>query len=433
MVDALRKLADSAKLDTRVAVCRAYVHLWWPARNPTGEELRHFELPAREQGQVKGAQTGVVLDALRTHGKVSDTPPPTDRLAAASGFDRSGEATTAAVAETPWRDHTQPVPLNPTALNDAIAAGVRNGTWVYYDAQRRRAHTAEDPPAAVRIAGDAWVYSPRRAEQLGVLRKAISATDVGAALDAAGGRLDAAALLTVGSGSAANEDELLAALAAGARAGGRFLVVESPAGGGSKPLTSDDVARRRRLAGLAVLSAAAAAELGIRIDDGAPSRTVEGDGSVGVALQQVTDCVADSGGGALASLSVTATADMGEGARDVRLLGFCIPQLPRFDCEVRLRISVSFGGLDGGMRAELSGSAGDYQKVEAVLLAAAEAGADVSGHLELKLTPPAGMTVGSPDWQQLRSVLESNNPGRVLIAASLAPSDASGAVPKPTE
>ncbi|MDE0667717.1 MAG: DUF499 domain-containing protein, partial [bacterium] len=50
VVGALRKLADSAKLDARVAVCRAYVHLWWPARNHTGEDLRHFELPPREQG-----------------------------------------------------------------------------------------------------------------------------------------------------------------------------------------------------------------------------------------------------------------------------------------------------------------------------------------------------------------------------------------------
>ena len=383
---------------------------------------------------MKGPQTGVVLDALRTHGKVSDTPPPTDRLASASGFSRSGEVTTAAVAETPWRDHTQPVPLNPTALNDAITAGVRNGTWVYYDAQRRRAHTAEAPPAAVRIAGDAWVYSPRRAEELGVLRKAVSATDVGAALDTAGGRLDGAALLTLGGsgGSAPNEAELLAALGAGARAGGRFLVVESPAARGSKLLSSDEVARRRA-ADLVVLSAAAAGELGISVAARPATRTVEGDGSVGVALQQVTDRLADCGGGALASLSVTATADMGEGPRDLRLLGFCIPQLPRFDCEVSLRINVRFGGLDGGLRAELSGSASDYQKVEAVLLSAAAAGVDVSGHLELKLTPPAGMTVGSADWQQFRSVLESTNPGRVLIAAGLAPSDTSGAVPKPGE
>ena len=435
VVDALRKLAGSAKLDTRVAVCRAYRHLWWPARNPRGDHLRHFELPPRDQGQVKGPQTGVVLDALKTHGKVTDTAPPTDRLAATSGFNRSEEITTAALAETPWRDHTQPIPINPTALNDAITAGVRNGTWVYHDAQRRQTHTAEEPPASVRIAGDAWLYSLERAEALGLRRKPASAAQVAAALDSAQGRLNGAALLNAVAGAgapAAAEEELLAALAAEAGAGGRFVVVEGPPGGGSKPLLPEEV-RRRRLADLVALTAAAAAEAGISPGPAPETPTAEGDGSVGTALQQVTDRIADHGGGALASLTVTATADMGEGPRDLRLLGFCIPQLPRFECEVSLRISVSFGGLDGGLRAELRGSASDYQQVEKVLLDAAAAGSDVSGSLELGLTPPAGMTVGSADWQQLRSVLESNNPGRVLIAARLARSDAAAATPKATE
>ena len=432
VVDALRKLAGSAKLDTRVAVCRAYRHLWWPARNPAGEDLKHFELPPRDQGQVKGSQTGVVLDALKTHGKVSDTAPPTDRLATRSGFSRSEEIATAALAETPWRDHTQPIPINPTAVNDAIVAGVRNGTWVYYDAQRRQAHTAESPPASVRIAGDAWLYSLRRAGELGVGRKPVSVAQVAAVLDSAAGRLDGTALLNAVGGrgdSTPTEDELLAALAAGVRAGGRFVVVESPAGSGSKPLRPDEIGRRRA-GGLVALTHAAAAEAGISADVGAKSRIVEGDGSVGVALQQVIDGVTDRGGGAPDSVKVTATADMGEGPRDLRLLGFCIPQLPRFECEVSLRISVTFGGLDGGLRAELRGSAGDYQQVEAVLLAAAEAGADVSGSLELGLTPPAPMSVDSADWQQLRSVLESTNPGRVLIAARLTHPDASGSTPK---
>ena len=422
VVDALRKLAGSAKLDTRVAVCRAYRHLWWPARNPQGDDLRHFELPPRDQGQVKGPQTGVVLGALKTHGKVSDAPPPTDRLAAASGFNRSGEITTAALAETPWRDRTQPVPINPTALNDAIAAGVRNGAWVYYDAQRQQAHTADSPPASVRIAGDAWLYSLKRAEELGVLRKPVSADQVASALESAEGRLDGDGLLATLSSpgaSAPTEEELLAALAAGARAE-RLVVAASPAGRGSTELKPEEVARRR-LADLVALTPGAAEELGIAVGGGTKPRIAEGDGSVGVALQQVTDLIADYGGGALALLSVTARADMGEGPRDLRLLGYCIPQLPRFECRVSVQFSVTFDGLEGGLRAELNGIAGDYQQVEAVLLAAAEAGADVSGNLELALTPPAGMTVGSADWQQFRSVLEANNPGRVLIAAHLAP------------
>jgi len=300
---------------------------------------------------------------------------------------------------------------------------------------RPELYTQAAPPDAAPAAGDAAGHRPRRAAASRAPPAPASAAQHPPTPAPAGGRPDGAALLnTVGGAgdSAPTEQELLAALVAGARAGGRLVVVASPAGSGAKTLASDEIGRHR-IADLVALTPAAADELDISTDAGAKSRTVEGDGSVGVALQQVTDRVADHGGGSLASVRVTAVADVGEGPRDLRLLGFCIPQLPRFECEVRLRISVSFGGLDGGLRAELSGAASDYQQVEAVLLAAAEAGVDVSGHMELRLTPPAGMTVGSADWQQLRSVLESNNPGRVLIAASLATSDASGPTPKVAE
>ena len=423
VVAGLKRLADSAKLDTRVAICRAYRHLYWPARNPAGKDLRHFELPPRDQGQVKESQTGVVLDALATHGKVSSSAPPTDRLASTSGFAQAGEATTAAVAEVPWRDHSGAIPLNPTALNDAIVAGVRNGTWVYYDAQRRSAHTAEVPPPAVRIASDAWLYTPRRAQELGLLRPPVSVTAVAGVLSgAADGTLGGAALrsaLATAGGAEAAEDEILAALAAGARSGDRLLVVAGPAARGTVPLHPDAIARSR-LDSLVVLSAEAAAALGISGGAASESLTAGGRGSVGVALQQVTDRIADLGAVEVTAVTVAAAAGVGEGPRDLRLLGHCIPQLPRFDCSATLSVRVEFDGLEGGMEARLSGAAEDYQQVEELLLKAAAAGTATSGSLELTLTPPLPMTIDSADWRQLRSVLQNSNPGSVVIEARLA-------------
>jgi len=146
----------------------------------------------------------------------------------------------------------------------------------------------------------------------------------------------------------------------------------------------------------------------------------EGRGSVGHALQQVDDRIADLGAGLITSVAVTATVDAGEGARDLRLLGFCIPQLPRFDSTVRLKVTVDYEGLDGGLRAELQGDAGDYQRIEEALLRAVDVGGNSAGSLAVELAPATPIAHGSGDWEQLRNVLTTNNPGRVVIEARLA-------------
>lgn len=418
----LKGLADGAKLQTRVAICRAYRHLYWPVRDRSNRDLRHFELPPRDQGAVKTPQTGIVVQALRTHGKIIDSPPPTDRLATTSGFSAAREATTADVAEAPWRDHGQPMPLNPTGINDAIVAGVRNGTWVYYDADRERAYTATSAPPAVRIASDAWLYSPERAHELGLLRKPVTLTVILSALDGTeSGTIDGSHLRTAlenATGGEPTKKEVLDVLAANAQTAENLIVVEAPAESESTPLTPAAI-RRGRLDDLSVLSPAAARALGISGPDPSILRA-EGRGSVGQALQQIDDRIADLGAGLITSVTVTATADTGEGARDLRLLGFCIPQLPRFEGSVRLKVTVDYEGLDGGLRAELNGDAGDYQRIEEVLLRAVDAGDNSSGGLAVELTPATPIAHSSGDWEQLRNVLAANNPGRIVIEARLA-------------
>ena len=418
----LKRLADSAWLETRVAICRAYRHLFWPARDPGHQDLRHFELPPREQGAVKSPQTGIVVEALRTHGKITDLSPPTDRLAKTSGFDKAGEATTADVAQAPWRDHSQPIPINPTRINDAIVAGVGNGTWVYYDADRERAYTAASPPPAVRIASDAWLYSPERAHELGLLRKPVTLALISGALNGTeGGTISGSQLrgtLETAIGGEPTKKEVLEVLAANAQTGENLVVVEPPAGTGSPPLTPAAI-RRTRLDDLVVLSPAAAGALGISGPDPSTLR-VEGRGSVGHALQQVDDQIADLGAGLVISITVTATAGSGERARDLRLLGFCIPQLPRFDSSIRLKVAVEYEGLHGGVRVELSGGASDYQRIEELLLRAVDAGNKMSASLGVEFTPGTPIAHGAGDWEQLHNVLTTNNPGRVVIEARLA-------------
>lgn len=424
----LKKLADTAQLETRVAICNAYRHLYWPARDPHNQYLKHQELPPRDSGSVRSPQTGVVVDVLKANGKIKEAPPPTDRLASAAGFGRSEveEVSTQAIAEVPWRDHSQPILLNPTFVSDAISSGIRNGTWVYFDPQSNRSHTQDDPPPAVRVAGDVMLYTRHRAESLGLLSKKVSLAAVISAVDgnSAGsiGGLQLRGELADALGGEPSTKEILDVLARG-QATRDIVVVGSNALEGTFPLTEAELGKAD-LADLEIWSRSAAAERKFIASSEQPEVLVaRGEGSPGKSLQKVDDYIADTGANLVTSVEITATADPGEGAADIRTLGYCIAQLPRLGCHVRAILTTEFSGLKGGIRVEISGAAADYQGVERQLLDLVGRGREVAGSLTLLFTPPEAMEHGDRDWQQLRSVLTASNPGHVTIQAKLSKQD----------
>ena len=169
----LRELAATAELESRLALSRAYRHVWWPerARSDGGVQLRLLPLPPADQGKASGAQTDRVLKLMRDYSKVRDTQPATDALARSSGFDQSGGISTEALAQSPWRDPSQPVVLDQALIVKAITAGARNGTWVCHDAASDTVLTKQQSQGQVRIAVDSMLYTPERAMELGLLKQ----------------------------------------------------------------------------------------------------------------------------------------------------------------------------------------------------------------------------------------------------------------------
>jgi hypothetical protein len=206
-------------------------------------------------------------------------------------------------------------------------------------------------------------------------------------------------------------------LSASAQTGDRIIVVDHPASTQSKPLTPAAITRGR-LDDFDILTPARAEELRI-VGPIIKELTARGEGSVGAAFQQVTDRITDLGSNTITNITVTAVADPGEGPRDIRLLGICIPQLPRFACTVTLKLVATYQGLDGGSKTELEGPASDYQRIEETLLKLAKESTDCTGTLTLDLTPPAPIRHGDSDWQQLQQVVTSNDPGTITIIVTL--------------
>lgn len=421
----LTGLADQSKLDTRIAVCRAYRHLYWPAPDAANHNLRHLELSPAQQGDVKGAQTKVLVKALRSLGKIADSAPATDSLARSSGFGRSGEITTKSLARSPWLDPGQRIPLDPGLIRGAITAGIRNGTWVYYDAASEKAYSTGQAPPSVRIGSDTFLYSTQKAQELNLLRQPVTVSRISDAVARAAPEqaISGPALrsrLEASIGGEPTKKEVLDALAAGLQADDSLVVIDASAGSGA--LTAAAV-RRARLDDLEVLAAAKAVERGIVVPDRDPAPKVEGRGGVGRAFQEIDDCIADLGLRTISSVTVRADADPGEGTRDLRILGLCIPQLPGFECRIEVSATAEYQGLEGGLKAELSGEARSFQRIGESLLSLADDGRDVTGHLTVELTPAATMRHGDNRWNFLRGVIAANNPGRVIVTAELARPD----------
>lgn len=424
---ALRRLAQDAVLESRVAITRAYAHLYWPEHAPASSHIRHLQLSFGDPGKTpKGSHTPVIIEALRSHGKISDKPPPTDLLARASGFGETRkEITTAELAGWPWRDYRQKIVLDPTLLTQTISAGVRNGTWVYFDPEAERAWGKDDPPSSIRTSADTLLYTPDRAAELNLLRKRVDWDAISAVLTNSTGPCDGARLrreLAVALGGEPPKAEVLAGLASAVRDGRQ--VAASLASPSSEPaaqsMSADDIVGSELDALFIFVPAQPVAPP-------PPLRriTVEGE-TAGVTLGKLRDSVADHGVKEIAALSITASAEAGQGTSNLRALGHCASQMPRFQCTIAATLQVEFGGLEGGIDTHLAGGIADWRRIEQAMFTLADLGSAVLGTLTMRLTPPSPIAVDGSDWEQFRSVVATNNPGALTIEAEPADSTAIG-------
>ncbi|WP_419863001.1 DUF499 domain-containing protein [Candidatus Poriferisodalis sp.] len=424
---ALRGLARDAALESRIAITRAYSHLYWPENAPANSHLRHLQLSFSDYGKTpKGSHTPVIIEALRSNGKITDTAPPTDLLENASGFGKvRTEITTAELAGLPWRDHRQKIVLNASLLTEAISAGVFNGTWVYFDPEAERAWGKDDPPTAIRTAADTMLYTPARAAELNLLRKRASWDAIRAVVTASAGPFDGASLrreLTTALSGEPPKEEVLSALAAAVLAGRQIAVsITSPSSEAAlQPLSAREIEGAELDAVFVYVPAQP-------VDPPPPLRhiAVEGE-TAGVALGRLGDAVSDSGVDEIVALAITASAEGSQGTNNLRALGLCASQLPRFECDITALLEVEFEGLEGAIGAELAGGITDWRRIEQAMFSLADLGDAVGGTLTMRLTPPSPIAVDGSDWEQFRSVVANNNPGALSIEAEPADTPSAG-------
>src|SRR6266545_4175363 len=403
----LRSIADTAKLNARISLTRCYRHFYFPSSEKANGYLRHEELPPRAQGEVEKAQTKVLLSNLTEFGKVRTQMPSTDYLMQKAWPKDADEVTTQQVSSAFWADPGAQMILDATMLRDAILEGVKNTTWVYYDSSAQRAWTSIDAAPSPQIGSDFILYTPKRAQELGVVGRQVVYDDIAVALasDAMIGGTELRTKLETIVGKEPPKGEVLEVLARAAEGAdqARLVVVVGKPEPGSKALPPSEV-KRVGLDTITVLSPAEAERLSIGLPIGPKGpRPVDATGAAGVAFQSLIDKEKDTRGiTGFSLIAITASADPGEGVRDISLLAKAIGMLPKFEVEAALELELDFDGLREGGAITLGGPAASYQKVEDAVYSLAKKAATVAGMLRLDIRFADPAAPDGPEVAQLR-------------------------------
>ena len=172
----LKKMAEAAELEVRVAITKAYRYLYYPSADAPQRHsnLAREVLPPQDQGEVDRDQTNVVVRVLKQLQKVLTADDAT--LSAAFVKSKAWDAglqmiSTEDLRHAFARRMALPMLLDLNQLKKTIRNGVSQGTWVYYDTVEGWGYGRASPTPMVQIAEDAILYTPEEARRLGLRMK----------------------------------------------------------------------------------------------------------------------------------------------------------------------------------------------------------------------------------------------------------------------
>jgi len=165
------ELAD-AELGVRVAITKAYRHLFYPDPTAPAERhgLAHYVMPVQEAAEAKKHQQDAVLRILRNLKKVmvaDDEPDAPDYIKEKLWPSGTDQMTTEDFRKAFCKKRSLPIVLAADLIKRTVRDGVVQGTWVYFDGER--AFHAKTALPSVQLTDDQTLYTPEKAEELGLL------------------------------------------------------------------------------------------------------------------------------------------------------------------------------------------------------------------------------------------------------------------------
>lgn len=164
----LRDMRDASEIDVRIAVTRAYRYIFYPG-DKAKHGLERFELPAQDQGRVKGDQTGTIITVLKQLEKIltGDSIPPAPQFVNSRAWVHGqSKMTTLELKREFAKRAGLKILLDTDPLKKTIRMGVNNGIWIYHDLERRSVHGPGLPEPYVKFTENDLLYTETEARQL---------------------------------------------------------------------------------------------------------------------------------------------------------------------------------------------------------------------------------------------------------------------------
>lgn len=419
----IEALEKQARLDARIALNRAYKHVYYPTADKAHGNLRHRDLPAQGQGEVKKTTTAIVLDLLTDEGKVRTQPLSASYLQSKAWPEGKPSITTQELADWFWIDHGVDIIRNSALLKEAILNGIRNSGWVYYDGASGKAYAATSMGnLQVEFRADAELMTLAEATSRGLLvRKPVSA-DVQKVF--AGDVMSGAELRTAlepECGGEPAKSDVLDALATAVQSEqySGLVVTDVTPEAGVRALTPSDI-RSKGLDTLNIMLRSHADALGVEV----PGRVVLGktfstSGPGGAAIQDLLDQVADHTVTAISTLKVKVTADSVRGMGDVDLLLVSLGMLPKHQVSATLELVAEFTGVEGGARIQATANKAEFQQFSGNVQRFVKTSSKVSGSLAIAFTFSEPAEVASPEIVQIKKVIRDLQLGQTEMTAEV--------------
>lgn len=177
----LKGMQESAELDVRVAITRAYRYLYYPSSDAPkgGGGLNRETLPAQDQGEVDKDQSSVVLRVLRQLQKVltADDPTMPPQYVKAKAWSHGQESIS---TEDLRREFAKRIGLkillDPNQLKKTMRTGVSQGTWIYFDSVEQAGYGTPSPAPLVQLSEDTLLYTLEEAKRLNLSIKGAETT-----------------------------------------------------------------------------------------------------------------------------------------------------------------------------------------------------------------------------------------------------------------
>lgn len=366
-----KKALDSAELDVRVAITKAYRYLYYPSPDaPKASSYLACEtLPAQDQGEMDKDQVNVLLRILRQLHKVQTADD--EVLSAMYVKSKAWEANQTSMSTDDLRKAFARkiglrILLDVGQLRKTIQNGVKTGAWVYYDAQEEFGYDGDSPPPAFRISDDALLYTPDEATRLDIRIK------------------------------------------------GKWVPPSEPNG-----TTGTSDGETCPVCNMPVK----ACICGTPQTPGKPSR-LHGEGAVNQAFQQILDQCQEYDYSHLARLVLSVNGNGKQIAADLRALGLAIPQFGKGRFELKLRMIASFAQNSETFDLAIQSGWERYKRLKSISDAFAQEAEDLKITLTLGMEFESGLDVNSADFLTIRDILATLEVGKISLDAFPVPDNA---------